>query len=162
MKKHDFTDEHALLASPRGSSCCIAKRDSCDNRRRHLPEIVAPPAADALDSFRSRSTASRGRLLMQKLLGLGLLALLACGSAYAADDTKAMNSQQNKMKTCQAQAGEKKLEGKARQDYVNNCLKAKPSKAADSKSKMAECNAKTKGLSKEEANKVRSECMKAG
>lgn len=98
---------------------------------------------------------------MQKLLGLGLLALFACASAYAADDAKTMNSQQNKMKTCQAQAGEKKLEGQARQDYVNNCLKAKPAKTTDSKNKMAECNAKTKGMSKADADKARSECMKA-
>ena len=101
---------------------------------------------------------------MKRMLVLAAAALLACGSAYAADakKTEATNSQQNKMKMCQAEAGDKKLEGKARQDYVNNCLKAKPVAAKDSKSKMAECNAKTKGLSKEEANKVRAECMKAG
>ena len=93
---------------------------------------------------------------MKRMLVLAAAALLACGGAYAAE-----NAQQNKMKTCQAEAGAKKLEGQARQDYVNNCLKAKPAKASDSKSKMAECNAKTKGLSKEEANKVRAECMKA-
>ena len=92
---------------------------------------------------------------MKKLFALALLGLFACGSAYAAE-----NSQQNKMKQCQAQAGEKKLEGQARQDYVNNCLKAKPAKET-SKNKMAECNAKTKGMTKEEADKTRSECMKA-
>jgi len=92
---------------------------------------------------------------MKTMLVLAAATLLACGGAYAAE-----NSQQNKMKTCQAQAGEKKLEGQARQDYVNNCLKAKPEKTASSKSKLAECNAKTKGLKKEEADKVRAECMK--
>jgi hypothetical protein len=96
---------------------------------------------------------------MTRLLVLALAGLFACG-AYAAEE-KAANPQQEKMKACQAQAGEKKLEGKARQDYVNNCLKAKPA-ASTSKNKMAECNAKTKGLSKAEADKVRSECMKAG
>jgi hypothetical protein len=104
---------------------------------------------------------------MNRFLVLAAAALFACGSAYAADtktDTKkteATNSQQNKMKTCQTEAGDKKLEGKARQDYVNNCLKAKPAATeASSKSKMAMCNEKTKGMSKEEANKARSECMK--
>jgi opacity protein-like surface antigen len=92
---------------------------------------------------------------MNRILLWAAAAMLACGSAYAAD-----NAQQNKMKQCQAQAGEKKLEGQARQDYVNNCLKAKPAKET-SKNKMAECNAKTKGMSKEEADKARSECMKA-
>ena len=40
---------------------------------------------------------------------------------------------------------------------------AAPAFAADTKQsdKMAECNAKTKGMSKDEANKARSECMKA-
>jgi len=115
---------------------------------------------------------------MKKLIIVVMAGLFACASAYAADTkteakktdamksdamktdakTDAMNPQQNKMKTCQAEAGDKKLEGKARQDYVNECLKAKPAKA---KSKMAECNAKTKGMSKAEADKARSECMKA-
>jgi hypothetical protein len=65
------------------------------------------------------------------------------------------------MATCQAEAGAKKLESKARQDYVNNCLKAKPAMADKPKSKMAECNTKTKGMAKDEANKARAECMKA-
>jgi hypothetical protein len=40
---------------------------------------------------------------------------------------------------------------------------AMPAAAADNKgsSKMAECNAKTKGMSKDDAAKARSECMKA-
>lgn len=76
-----------------------------------------------------------------------------------ATDTKAENSQQNKMKTCQAQAGEKKLEGSARQTYVNECLKAKPAKK---ESKMTECNRKTAGLKGEERSKAQSECMKGG
>ena len=101
---------------------------------------------------------------MKKLLVVMLAGLFACVSAYAADTktdakkTDAMNPQQNKMKACQTEASDKKLEGKARQDYVNDCLKAKPAKA---KSKMAECNAKTKGMSKADADKMRSECMKA-
>ena len=41
---------------------------------------------------------------------------------------------------------------------------ANPAAAADTKAssnKMAECNAKTKGMTKDEAAKARSECMKA-
>ncbi len=63
------------------------------------------------------------------------------------------------MTACQAQATEKKLESNARQDYVNNCLKAKPV-AEKPKSKMAMCNEKTKGMTKVEADKAQSECMK--
>jgi hypothetical protein len=87
-----------------------------------------------------------------------LLAFLLA-AAVAMPAAAAENKQNTKMADCQKQAGDKKLEGKDRQNFVNQCLKAKPAKAT---SKMAECNAKTKGLSKAEAAKVRSECMKAG
>lgn len=92
---------------------------------------------------------------MKKLLPLLVLSLAA---AVAMPAAAAENKQNTKMADCQKQAGDKKLEGKDRQNFVNTCLKAKPAK---SESKMAECNAKTKGMSKEEANKARSECMKA-
>ena len=101
---------------------------------------------------------------MKKILVLSLASLFACGMAYAADDKmapKAANTQQTKMATCQKEAGDKKLEGKARQDYVNNCLKAKPAAAEKPKNKLAMCNEKTKGMTKPEAYKARSECMKA-
>ena len=97
---------------------------------------------------------------MNKLTLLVAAAMFACGSLACSGAYAAENTQQNKMKMCQTQAGEKKLEGQARQDYVNNCLKAKPA-AEKPKSKMAMCNEKTKGMSKEEADKARSECMKA-
>jgi hypothetical protein len=85
------------------------------------------------------------------LLIIGLLGALA-NTVMAAE-----NKQNSKMTECQAQATEKKLESKDRQAFVNTCLKAKPVKAP---SKMAECNAKTKGMTKEEADKTRSTCMK--
>jgi hypothetical protein len=99
---------------------------------------------------------------MKQLLVLALVGLFACGSAYAADTktdakkTDAMNTQQNKMKDCNDQAGDKK--GDERKAFMKTCLSAKPAKP---KSKMAECNAKTKGMSKADADKARSECMKA-
>jgi psiF repeat-containing protein len=102
---------------------------------------------------------------MKQLLTFAVLGLFACG-AYAADDktttaAPAKNSQQTKMTTCQAEATEKKLESKARQDYVNNCLKAKPAVAEKPESKMAMCNKKTAGMNKEDRAKAQSECMKA-
>lgn len=96
---------------------------------------------------------------MKRLL-LPLL-VLSLAAAFAMPASAADNKQNTKMSECQKQAGDKKLEGKDRQNFVNECLKAKPEKASSSKSKMAECNAKTKGMSKEEAAKSRSECMKA-
>jgi hypothetical protein len=99
---------------------------------------------------------------MTKLSPLLVLALAAAVAMPAlAADTKSENKQNTKMADCQKTAGEKKLEGKDRQSFVNECLKAKPAKASTS-NKMAECNAKTKGMTKEEAAKARSECMKAG
>ena len=92
---------------------------------------------------------------MNKLLPLIVFSLVA---TFALPASAADNKQNTKMSDCQAQAGEKKLEGKDRQNFVNQCLKAKPAKA---QSKMAECNAKTKGMSKDDAAKARSECMKA-
>jgi hypothetical protein len=92
---------------------------------------------------------------MNKLLPLIVLSLVA---TFAIPASAAGNKQNTKMSDCQAQAGDKKLEGKDRQNFVNQCLKAKPAKA---QSKMAECNAKTKGMSKDDAAKARSECMKA-
>jgi hypothetical protein len=94
---------------------------------------------------------------MNRLLVLAATALLACGSVYAADTkTDAKMSQQDKMKMCNDQAGDKK--GDERKAFMKTCLSAKPEKP---KSKMAMCNEKTKGMSKEEANKARAECMKA-
>ncbi len=98
---------------------------------------------------------------MNRLFALAVVALLACGSAYAADTktdakkTDAMTPQQEKMKACNDQAADKK--GDDRKAFMKTCLSAKPEKA---KSKMAMCNEKAKGMSKEEGNKMRSECMK--
>jgi hypothetical protein len=100
---------------------------------------------------------------MEKWLALAMIGAFGAVAAPAlATGSQKTNTQQNKMTQCQAQAGEKKLEGKERQAFVNECLKAKPAPAEEKpKNKMAECNAKTKGLKKEEADKVRAECMKA-
>jgi psiF repeat-containing protein len=98
---------------------------------------------------------------MKRMFALVLVALFACGSAYAADTktdakkTEAMNSQQDKMKACNDKAGDKK--GDERKAFMKSCLSAKAEKP---KSKMAMCNEKTKGMSKADAAKARSECMK--
>ena len=95
---------------------------------------------------------------MSKLLSLGVLSLAAMVAMPAA---AAENKQNTKMSECQSQAGAKNLAGKDRQNFVNQCLKATPA-TTKAPSKMAECNAKTKGMSKADASKARSECMKAG
>jgi psiF repeat len=90
---------------------------------------------------------------MKQLLTFALLSLFACG-AYAAEAT--MTPQQEKMKTCNTKAGD--MKGDERKAFMKTCLSAKPEPA---KSKMAMCNEKTKGMSKPDADKARSECMKA-
>ena len=96
---------------------------------------------------------------MKKMIALAIIGAFAVvGNPAFAADPAAPNAQQNKMKECQAQAGEKKLEGKDRQSYVNICLKAKPAKP---ESKMSMCNKKTAGLKGDERSKAQSECMKA-
>jgi hypothetical protein len=89
---------------------------------------------------------------MKKLLALTILGAFA----FATPVLAAENAQQERMKTCNAKATDKK--GDERKKFMSECLSAEK-KTHDNK--MATCNAKTKGLKKEEANKVRSECMKA-
>jgi hypothetical protein len=91
---------------------------------------------------------------MKKLLTLSLLSLFASGGAFAATDTT--TPQQEKMKACNASAGDKK--GDDRKAYMKTCLSAKPAKP---ESKMAMCNKKTAGMKADERAKAQSECMKA-
>jgi hypothetical protein len=97
------------------------------------------------------------------MIRLPALLAFVLAAAVAMPAAAADNKQNTKMTDCQKQAGDKNLTGKDRQDFVNQCLKTKPaSTKASTSNKMAECNAKTKGMSKDEAAKARSECMKAG
>jgi pentapeptide MXKDX repeat protein len=80
----------------------------------------------------------------------------------AKTDTAKTNPQQEKMKACNAQAGDKK--GDDRKAFMKTCLSAKPMAAAapaKPESKMAMCNKKTAGMNKEDRAKAQSECMKA-
>ena len=78
-------------------------------------------------------------------------ACVAAAPAFAAD-----NPQQEKMKTCNEQAGDKK--GDDRKAFMKTCLSAAPAKP---ESRMAMCNKQTAGLDKEARAKAQSECMKA-
>lgn len=91
---------------------------------------------------------------MKHLLALAMLSACAVAATpvFAAD-----NPQQSKMKECQTQAGDKKLEGKDRQAFVNDCLKAKPAKK---ESKISMCNKQTAGMKGDERKKAQSDCMK--
>ncbi len=67
---------------------------------------------------------------MKKLLTLLTVGLsLSLGSAFAAD-APAKSSQQNKMASCNKDAGDKKLKGDERKAFMKDCLSAKPAASA--------------------------------
>ena len=88
---------------------------------------------------------------MRRLLALAMI------GAFAAVATPALaeNAQQERMKTCNTKAGDKK--GDERKAFMKDCLSAEK-KAYDSK--MGACNTKSKGMKGEEHKKFMSECMK--
>ncbi len=83
-------------------------------------------------------------------------------SAFAA------TAQQDKMKTCNKEAGEKKLKGDERKKFMSDCLKASPASAAavapkpTQQDKMKTCNkeAGDKKLKGDERKKFMSDCLK--
>jgi len=86
--------------------------------------------------------------------------------AMAADEKK-MTPQQQKMATCNKDAGEKKLSGDERKKFMSDCLKADSGAAPEKKmtaqqQKMASCNkdAGDKKLAGDDRKKFMSSCLK--
>nr|WP_296410849.1 PsiF family protein [Zoogloea sp.] len=81
-------------------------------------------------------------------------------AASLAPAALAAGAQQNKMKECNASAGEKK--GDERKAYMKECLSAKPAKTTQ-QDKMKSCNkeAGEKSLKGDDRKKFMSECLKA-
>jgi len=114
---------------------------------------------------------------MKALLALLTLAFtFATGSVCAADEVKkapspAQKAQQEKMKKCNADAGDKQLKGDERKKFMSGCLSAKASPAAPEaaaapatqQNKMKDCNAEAgeKQLKGDERKKFMSGCLKA-
>ena len=94
---------------------------------------------------------------MTKTLTLAVLAAFAMASPAFAADAPATNSQNDKMKACNAKAAG--MKGDEHKAFMSNCLSAKP-EPAKPENKMAMCNKKTAGLDKEARAKAQSECMK--
>jgi len=107
---------------------------------------------------------------MNKLvLPIALVAVcLATGSA----PTLADSAQQEKMKSCNAEAKVKNLAGEERKKFMSECLSAKPGAKTETKAeekkltpqqeKMKSCNAQAAGkkLAGEERKKFMSSCLK--
>jgi hypothetical protein len=87
---------------------------------------------------------------------LRTLALVGAFAFAAAPSYAAENAQQERMKTCNAKAGD--MKGDERKKFMSDCL-SNEKKASDNK--MAECNTKSKGLKADKHKKFMSECMKA-
>jgi len=100
---------------------------------------------------------------MRMLKSAAAVMVLALAAAFAAH---ADNSQQTKMTTCNAQAGDQKLVGDARKSFMKTCLSAAGSAPAaktltPQQQKMKTCNAdaKTKGLKGDERKTYMKTCL---
>ncbi|SDS21665.1 psiF repeat-containing protein [Pseudomonas asplenii] len=87
-----------------------------------------------------------------------LAGLLLCSQGFAA--TAAQQAQQDKMKSCNAEATTKTLKGDERKAFMSTCLKA--AKPVTQQDKMKTCNADatTKALKGDERKTFMSTCLK--
>jgi len=81
-------------------------------------------------------------------------------SVASAADEKKSNPQQERMKACNAEAGEKKLAGDERKAFMSSCLKGQAPAPMTQQEKMKACNkeAGAKALKGEDRKKFMSEC----
>jgi hypothetical protein len=103
---------------------------------------------------------------MKALVALVAL-ILATSSLYAAEEVKkapspAQKAQQDKMKACNVDAGDKQLKGEERKKFMSECLSAK-AEPVTQQDKMKICNtdAAEKQLKGDERKKFMSSCLKA-
>ena len=90
-----------------------------------------------------------------------VISLLSVGASRAADDAKALTTQQNKMVTCNAQAKEKALKGDERKTFMSDCLKAEKAAASTQQQKMKDCNKQATGKKGAERKAFMKECLSA-
>ena len=100
---------------------------------------------------------------MNKLLTAALSVVMASGLAVSS--AAFAGAQQDKMKSCNADAKTKALKGEERKAFMKDCLSAsKPEekKATTQQEKMKSCNAeaKTKALKGDDRKKFMSGCLK--
>lgn len=87
-------------------------------------------------------------------LPLLLLGLLMASQGFAA------TAQQEKMKTCNADATTKALKGDERKAFMSTCLKAKPAATQQEKMKTCNADATTKALKGDDRKSFMSDCLK--
>jgi hypothetical protein len=96
---------------------------------------------------------------MNKLIAVAIALMLACPLAFA-------GTQQDKMKTCNAEAGKKALKGDERKAFMSDCLSGDSGKSAAGTSqqdKMKTCNAEAgkKALKGDERKAFMKDCLSA-
>lgn len=98
-----------------------------------------------------------------------LIAVVLAGPALAQSPTTgtapsaAQAAQRDRMTSCNADAGSKKLAGSARKSFMSDCLSGKPAKAmTPQQAKMGTCNkdASAKGLKGSDRRAFMSTCLK--
>lgn len=93
---------------------------------------------------------------MKTVIAAVLFAVAASGALAQAASAPAPTAQQNKMSTCNKEAGDKK--GDERKAFMKECLSAKKATQQD---KMKSCNAEAKGKKGDERKAFMKECLKA-
>lgn len=107
------------------------------------------------------------RLTLPALVAASTLALFCIAQADTPASAPAANSQQSKMKTCNADASGKKLTGDDRKAFMKTCLSAAPPAAAvkvnSQQQKMKTCNADatSKKLTGADRKSFMSTCLKS-
>jgi len=93
------------------------------------------------------------------MLALGTALSLVAGEAAFAQATP--NSQQEKMKTCNADATSKGLKGDDRKAFMKTCLSAPAAKSNSQQEKMKTCNADatSKGLKGDDRKAFMKSCL---
>ena len=100
---------------------------------------------------------------MKKQLALAITSafVLAATPVFAADppkDQPAANAQQQRMKDCNAKAGDKK--GDERKTFMSSCLSGKEPAKMTQQEKMKACNVKAGDKKGDERKAFMSECLK--
>jgi psiF repeat-containing protein len=99
---------------------------------------------------------------MKAVLAIAVAVSLAAGtlSVASAADEKKMNSQQERKKACNSQAGDKK--GDERKAFMSQCLKGGAAMPMTQQEKMKKCNsdASAKALKGDDRKAFMSECLK--
>jgi hypothetical protein len=107
---------------------------------------------------------------MRKLALAACLAFACAPFAHAQDKkepTAAQKKQQERMKSCNDQAGAKKMEGDARKKFMSACLRGDSGKKAEKmtaqQERMKSCNkqAADKKMKGDDRKKFMSDCLKS-